>query len=193
MTKRKIEGAPGAEPLCEQRFQRLHQRDHADLVIETAATPHDAVLHDTTERRMCPLVQGVLLDRHHIEVAHEQHRFERGVRSLHVINQAVARHDRARGPFADARIGTLEKVMKVPKHLGIEPVAVVEGHGREGQRLGKPLHGFFFIDPDFSVAGGWFGLVVFEHGERAITHRRRQDDDDKQQGYQCFLHGDPLR
>jgi hypothetical protein len=76
VAKRKIEGATGSETFCEQRFQRLHQRDHADLVIDTATTPDNTVPHHSTERRMCPLAQGVLLDRHHIEVAHEQHRFQ---------------------------------------------------------------------------------------------------------------------
>jgi hypothetical protein len=70
------DGALRAVALGQVPFQRLQQRDHPDLVIETAAAPDDAVLHHAAERRMRPLAPRVFLDRHHVEV-HEQHRLQR--------------------------------------------------------------------------------------------------------------------
>ena len=116
-------GAARPEALPREAVDRLHRADHAGLVVERAAPPHEAVGDHAREGRMRPRL-GVG-HRHHVEVRGQQHRLERGVAARPGVEQA-------RG----ADLLALEHAARV-REGGLEPV-VERGEGRRvevGRRL----------------------------------------------------------
>jgi len=65
-----------------------------------------------------PLLQRMLIDRHHVLVGHKDHGFKSGVAALPGVQQAEALHDFAAERPVKAGVGALQQVMQPVKVFG---------------------------------------------------------------------------
>ena len=176
MTKRQVNRAPWPDTIGQQRLHGLHQCNNTDLVIHAAAAPDDAIRDYSGKRRMRPLVAAILFNGNHVEVTHEQHRFQVGIRTRQVIDQAIAVDHDTTGSLMHAWIARLQEIVKTSERFRVELLPVVVRHRGKGQRLRKALHSRCLIDLQIGVSQGGFELPVLEHRRRSIQHHREQDD-----------------
>jgi hypothetical protein len=82
MAVRKVNGPYGLEAFGEEHLHGFERAENSGLVVECAPPPDEPIDDSAAEGILLPFIHGTCLNGHHVHVANQQDRLERGVASL---------------------------------------------------------------------------------------------------------------
>jgi hypothetical protein len=165
---------PRDEPGGQQVLRRLEQPHHADLVVERAPPPHEAIRNDPPERRKRPCILGVRLDRHHVEVTEDEQRGQRGIAPAPAIDQTQRGDRLALQRRMHPRIPLDEHPMKALERGDITTPVLAERNRRLAHGCGQILGDGGDIEVRHSR--GWWDLLRRRTEQRSPHHQHDQQE-----------------
>src|SRR3990172_4842608 len=128
-----IDGPAWPESLGQKRLHGLENPEPGDLVVHGAPAPDVAVSDAPGKGRVSPAVLGPGLDRHHVEVAHEENRLLLTVGAFPGIEEAVVVDHFSLQCAMHVWEGHLEKISEVEESLRVELPRILMRDGLEAE------------------------------------------------------------
>ena len=180
VAEREIDVARRLEAVRQETLDGLEESDCADLHVQCAAPPEEAVGDLPRERRVRPLRLRPGFDRHDIDVGHQEDRLPRGVGAFPAVEQALASVDLA----LETRVYEGERSLQVCSQLQERLRVGLRGRlGRDGPVPDGPGQPFGISVERLDRRDGW--RVDLLRWEASGVHGHHHEQGEHRDGEDC--------